>query len=78
MGVFEAIASSLTTLSGGRETRSYLRRKLVALVLMAAGPPLAARLSGWGADPGALPPRGRMVAIGNDLALNVVEVGSGW
>lgn len=34
MGVFEAIANSLTTLSGGRETRSYLRRKLVALVMM--------------------------------------------
>jgi membrane protein len=34
MGVFEMIASSLTTLTGARETRSYLRRKLVALVLM--------------------------------------------
>jgi membrane protein len=34
MGVFEAIASSLTTLTGGRETRSYLRRKLVALIMM--------------------------------------------
>lgn len=34
MGVFEAIASSLTTLAGGRETRSYFRRKLVALILM--------------------------------------------
>jgi len=34
MGVFEMIASSLTTLTGDRETRSYLRRKLVALVLM--------------------------------------------
>lgn len=34
MGVFEAIASSLTTLAGGRETRSYLRRKLVALIMM--------------------------------------------
>lgn len=34
MGVFEAIASSLTTLGGGRETRSYFRRKLVALVMM--------------------------------------------
>jgi membrane protein len=34
MGVFEAVAASLTTLTGGRETRSYLRRKLVALVLM--------------------------------------------
>jgi len=34
MGVFEIIASSLTTLSGERETRSFLRRKLVALILM--------------------------------------------
>jgi membrane protein len=34
MGVFEMIASSLTTLTGGKETRSYLRRKLIALVLM--------------------------------------------
>ena len=34
MGVFEMITASLTTLTGGRETRSYLRRKLVALVMM--------------------------------------------
>lgn len=34
MGVFEIIATSLTALTGVRETRSYLRRKLVALVLM--------------------------------------------
>ena len=34
MGVFEIIASSLTALSGERETRSMLRRKLVALVMM--------------------------------------------
>ncbi len=34
MGVFEMITASLTTLSGGKETRSYLRRKLVALVMM--------------------------------------------
>lgn len=34
MGVFEMIASSLTTLTGEKETRSYLRRKLVAMVLM--------------------------------------------
>jgi hypothetical protein len=34
MGVFEMIASSLTTLTGGKEIRSYLRRKLVALVMM--------------------------------------------
>ncbi|HWU38512.1 MAG TPA: YihY/virulence factor BrkB family protein [Candidatus Acidoferrum sp.] len=34
MGVFEMIASSLTRLTGGKETRSYLRRKFVALVMM--------------------------------------------
>lgn len=34
MGVFETITSSLTALTDGRETRSILRRKLVALVLM--------------------------------------------
>ena len=34
MGVFETITTSLTALTGGRETRSFLRRKLVALVLM--------------------------------------------
>jgi membrane protein len=34
MGVFEIIGTSLTTLTGGRETRSYLRRKLIAFVLM--------------------------------------------
>src|SRR5574341_2341824 len=34
MGVFEIITASLTSLTGGRETRSYLRRKLVAFVLM--------------------------------------------
>ena len=34
MGVFEIITASLTALTGGRETRSYLRRKLVAFMLM--------------------------------------------
>jgi membrane protein len=34
IGVFEIIVSSLTVLAGSRETRSYLRRKLVACVLM--------------------------------------------
>lgn len=34
IGVFEIIATSLTALTGGRDTRSFLRRKLVALVLM--------------------------------------------
>ncbi len=33
-GAYEAIANSLTTLSGQRETRSYLRRKLLAATLM--------------------------------------------
>jgi membrane protein len=49
MGVFEAIASSLTTLSGSRETRSYLRRKLVALVMMGTAGFLfvATLMSGW-------------------------------
>ena len=34
MGVFDIIVTSLTALSGGGNLRSYLRRKLVALVLM--------------------------------------------
>lgn len=34
MGVFEIIGTSLTTLTGGKETRSYFRRKLVALIMM--------------------------------------------
>jgi membrane protein len=34
MGLFEIITSSLTALSGERESRSYLRRKFVALVLI--------------------------------------------
>jgi membrane protein len=34
MGVFEIIGTSLTALTGGRETRSFLRRKLIAFVLM--------------------------------------------
>lgn len=34
VGVFEIIATSLTALTGARDTRSFLRRKLVALVLM--------------------------------------------
>jgi membrane protein len=49
MGVFEAIASSLTTLSGGQETRSYFRRKLVALVMMGTAGLLfiSALMGGW-------------------------------
>lgn len=34
MGVFDIIATSLTQLTDGRDTRSFFRRKLVALVLM--------------------------------------------
>jgi membrane protein len=34
MGVFDILTFSLTALTGGREGRSYLRRKLVALVVM--------------------------------------------
>jgi membrane protein len=49
MGVFEMIASSLTALTGEKETRSYLRRKLVAMVLMLTVGLLffAALLGGW-------------------------------
>jgi membrane protein len=49
MGVFEAIATSLTALTGGGETRSYLRRKLVALVMMGTAGFLfvAALIGGW-------------------------------
>jgi len=49
MGVFEVIASSLTALTGGQETRSYLRRKLIALVLMGSIGflVLAALLASW-------------------------------
>jgi len=49
MGGFEAIASSLTTLGGGRETRSYFRRKLVALVMMGTAGLLfiSALMGGW-------------------------------
>jgi membrane protein len=34
MGVFDILTFSLTALTGGRDGRSYLRRKLVALVVM--------------------------------------------
>jgi pimeloyl-ACP methyl ester carboxylesterase len=57
--------------------RRLLSIGVAALVIAAAGPPLAARLFGWGADPGALPARGRTVPIGDDLALDVVEAGGG-
>lgn len=49
MGMFEGIASSLTTLSGERETRSYARRKLVALVMLGTAGFLfvATLIGGW-------------------------------
>lgn len=49
MGVFEIIGISLTALTGGKETRSYLRRKLVALILMCTVGLLliAALMGGW-------------------------------
>jgi len=49
MGVFEAITSCLTALSGERETRSYFRRKLVAIVMLATAGLLfvTALLGGW-------------------------------
>jgi len=49
IGVFEIIAASLTALAGGRETRSYLRRKLVALALMCSVGVLflVALVGGW-------------------------------
>jgi len=49
MGVFEIIAASLTALADGRETRSYFRRKLVALVLMCSVGVLflVALVGGW-------------------------------
>jgi len=49
MGVFEIIATSLTVLTGARETRSYFRRKLVALVLMCTVGLLlvVAMMGGW-------------------------------
>ena len=50
---------------------------LVGLVVIAFGPPLLTRVLGWGPDPHLLPPRGKAVAIGDGLELNVVDVGSG-
>jgi len=49
LGAFEAVASSLTALTGGRESRSYLRRKLVALVMMGTAGLLfvIALIAGW-------------------------------
>ncbi len=49
IGTFEAIAGSLTILCGEQETRSFLRRKFVALVMMATAGLLlvSALLGGW-------------------------------
>ena len=49
MGVFDIIASSLTTLTEGRETRSFLRRKLIAFVLVCTAGflLLVALMGGW-------------------------------
>jgi len=50
---------------------------LIGLVTIAFGPPLLTRIFGWGPDPHRLPPKGKAVAIGDGLELNVVDVGSG-
>ena len=49
MGAFEIIASSLTSLTDGRETRSFLRRKLISFVLMCTSGLLLvlALVGGW-------------------------------
>jgi membrane protein len=49
LGVFEIIINSLTVLTGGREIRSYLERKLLALFLMCTVGVLflAALMGGW-------------------------------
>ncbi|MFI5338726.1 MAG: YihY/virulence factor BrkB family protein [Candidatus Methylomirabilales bacterium] len=49
MGGFDIIASSLTTLTEGREARSFLRRKLIAFVLMCTAGFLlvVALMGGW-------------------------------
>jgi membrane protein len=49
IGVFDAITSSLTALTGERETRSYFRRKLVAFIMLAAASLLfvATLIGGW-------------------------------
>jgi pimeloyl-ACP methyl ester carboxylesterase len=57
--------------------RRLLLTAVVLVLVIAFGPPLAARLFGWGPDPSLRPPPGKAVAIGNGLTLNVLEVGSG-
>jgi pimeloyl-ACP methyl ester carboxylesterase len=49
----------------------------VLFVALVFGPPLAAKLFGWGLDPSLLPPPGSSVRVRDGLQLNVVEVGSG-
>jgi len=46
----------------------------VALALLGFGPPLGARLFGWGPDRSTLPPPAQAVSIGDGLALNVVDL----
>jgi non-heme chloroperoxidase len=58
--------------------RRFALGLLVGLVAAVFVPPLLARILGWGRpDPHFLPPRGRVVAIGDGLELNVDDVGSG-
>ncbi|HYC56990.1 MAG TPA: alpha/beta hydrolase [Candidatus Binatia bacterium] len=55
----------------------WLVRLLVLVLLVVFGPPLAARLLGYDRDESMLPPRGREVRIGEDLALNLLDTGTG-
>ncbi|MBI3782277.1 MAG: alpha/beta hydrolase [Deltaproteobacteria bacterium] len=58
-----------------------MRRILLAmatlLVAVIFGPPLASSLFGLGPDVSLRPSPGRLIAIGNDMSINVVEVGTG-
>jgi len=57
-----------------------MRRLLIALAVLAAVawlPPRCTPALGLGPDPATLPARGRAVAIGDGLAINAVETGSG-
>jgi len=58
-----------------------LRRRivglLVVLVIVAAGPPVAAPMLGIGLDTALLPKQGKRVDIGGGAFLNVIETGSG-
>ncbi len=57
--------------------RRFARWLVIAVVVIAFGPPLVARLAGFGPDVSLRPPQGRAVPSGNGLHLNVVELGSG-